>query len=259
MWTTDLFLPRYRAGEFGPWRINPGGQLINDWGYYSSPRLVEMMPYLTRKASPGPDDKNDRWETWMSLTPHEIESQEFGCRNAYGHSVVMGLGMGWIAANIALNPRVSRVTIVEIDSDVIELFSLSGALQSLQRRARQKIEIVNADALKWQPPDSDRVDFLSADIWLDLAQDDTLRQVREMQANIQAREIYYWGQEIAIYQAAMQFFPAGACLTPSAIQQAISRVIKLPLLFPDDEYPRIIEKVIHNRRQRELDIAVNLS
>ena len=192
-----------------------------------------------RKALSEAGDKNDRWDTWMSLTPQEIESQELGCRNAFGHTVVMGLGMGWNAANIALNPRVSKVTIVELDGDVMELFALSGALESIPREARLKIETVNADALEWRPRKAVTVDFLSADIWLHLAENETLQQVRQMQANVQASEIYYWGQEIAIYQAAMTLLPAGLPLTPGAVGQAISGVIKLPLLVPDRKQPEI--------------------
>jgi hypothetical protein len=259
LWTTELFLPQYRGGEIGPWRISPGGQLVHDWGYFSGPCLLEMMPSLARKALPKAGEKNDRWNTWMSLTPHEIESQEFGCRNAFGHTVVMGLGMGWIAANIALNPRVSKVTIVELDSDVMELFALSGALESIPREARLKIEIVNANALEWRPRKAAPVDFLNADIWLHLAEKETLQQVRQMQANVQASEIYYWGQEIAIYQAAMTLLPAGLPLTPGAVGRAISEVIKLPLLVPDDDYSAMIEKVIDNRIARGLNIKVNLT
>lgn len=259
LWTTDLFLPQYRGVEIGPWRIRQGGQLVHDWGYFSGPCLLEMRPSLMRKALSEAGDKNDRWDTWMSLTPQEIESQELGCRNAFGHTVVMGLGMGWNAANIALNPRVSKVTIVELDGDVMELFALSGALESIPREARLKIETVNADALEWRPRKAVTVDFLSADIWLHLAENETLQQVRQMQANVQASEIYYWGQEIAIYQAAMTLLPAGLPLTPGAVGQAISGVIKLPLLVPDDNYFALIEKVIRNRIARGLSIKVNLA
>ena len=63
----------------------------------------------------------------MSLTPHEIESQELGFLHASENVVIMGLGMGWIAANSALNPKVTQVTVVERDPDVIRLFHDSGA------------------------------------------------------------------------------------------------------------------------------------
>ncbi len=44
LWRTDSFIPRYRVGEVGSWRINPGGQLVNDWGYFTGPCLLEMLP-----------------------------------------------------------------------------------------------------------------------------------------------------------------------------------------------------------------------
>ena len=115
LWTTNLFMPRYRAGEIGHWRINPGGQLVHDWGYYTGPCLVEMLPSLARKVKS--KQNVDWWENWMSLTPHEIESQELGCRHAVEHTVIMGLGMGWMAANVALNPNVTKVTVVERDPE----------------------------------------------------------------------------------------------------------------------------------------------
>ncbi len=177
-WLTDSFVPRYRIGEVGRWRINPGGQLINDWGYFSGPCLLEMLPSLSRKVKSSHGDDDDVWEIWMSLTPHEIESQELGYRYAFGDTVIMGWGMGWIAANAALNNKVSKVTVVERDADVIQLFRESGAFESLAASARQKINIVNADALEWQPSPGRAADFLYADIWLHLAEPETLGQVR---------------------------------------------------------------------------------
>lgn len=66
--------------------------------------------------------EGEGWEMWMSLTPHETESQSLGNRYARGTTAIMGLGMGWIAANAALNPKVNRVLIAERDTDVIRLF-----------------------------------------------------------------------------------------------------------------------------------------
>ena len=139
LWSTDSFLPEYRPGEHGPWRINPGGRLVTDWGYVSGPRLLEMLPSLSRRSISGVDQ--EKWEVWMSLTPHEVESQELGYRYAFGNVVIMGLGMGWIAANAALNPEVTAVTVVEQDPDVISLFQDSGAFDSLAASARSKISI----------------------------------------------------------------------------------------------------------------------
>ena len=77
-WTTDLFMPTYVEGEIGDWKIDRGGQLVHDWGYHTGPCLVEMLPSLARKVKSKQNADSDCWETWMSLTPHEIESQELG-------------------------------------------------------------------------------------------------------------------------------------------------------------------------------------
>lgn len=67
-----------------------------------------------------------------------------GRRYAFGHTVVMGLGMGWIAINAALNPSVSRVTVIELDQEVIEFFSLSGISDNLHEAVKNKITVVKA-------------------------------------------------------------------------------------------------------------------
>src|SRR4030065_2925731 len=90
----------------------------------------------------------------MSISPSELESQELGCRYAFGHTVIMGLGMGWIAINAALKPTVSHVTVVELDLEVIELFSLSGAADTMPEAIKNKITIVNANALEWMVNDN---------------------------------------------------------------------------------------------------------
>lgn len=251
-WTTDLFIPRYREGEFGPWKIIGGGGLLHDSGYHTGCWLVEKMPALLRRVETVAPPAN-AWEVWMSLTPHEIESQEAGCRHAFGHTVIMGLGMGWIAANAALNPRVRHVTVVEVDSDVIDLFNWSGALDSLPEAVRGKIKIENADAMEWRPDVP--VDFLYADIWRTLDEPGCLDQVRTMQANVGARTICYWGQELAIYRAAGGCAAGDTPLDAQIVSDAVNRVIGLPLLLPPDrDYPQTIGQVIRNRIRRRLGI-----
>ncbi len=257
LWRTDSFIPQYRCGETGPWKISPGGQLVNDWGYFSELCLLEMLPSLARKVTSHSDSDDDVWETWMSLTPLEIESQELGYRYAFGNMVIMGLGMGWIAANSALNPDVTKVIVVERDPDVISLFYDSGAFESLPAAAKPKMEIVQADALQWCPEAGQGVDFLYADIWLHLAEPQALDQVRQMQDNIQAERVYFWGQELAIYAAIAQLSEDKEAITDHLIQRAINDVIHLPLLIPHDrDYAQMIRQVIRNRIARRLPIEL---
>lgn len=261
LWTTDAFIPAYREGTSGRWRIVPGGALAHDYGYHSGPCLLTMLPSLLRKSGSAGDADDGPWEMWMSITPHEVESQELGYRHAFGHTVVMGLGMGWIAANCALNPRVTRVTVVERDAEVIRLIEASGALDALPETARRKLAIVAGDALEWRPDPEHPVDFLYADIWLQLAEPGALAEVRRMQANVQARQVYYWGQEIAIHAAMARLAGGETGRAPAAadIHRAIDEVIGLPLLVPGDgDYPGMVQAVIHHRRQRRLPVDVEL-
>jgi len=247
--TCDLHMPLYKDGSIGKWKLTRTGFCL-DRGYHSGLWGVSGMPVLMRDA--GNDGRS--WETWMSLSPHEIESQELGCRYAVGHTVVMGLGMGWVAVNIALNPAVRRVTVIERDPEVIELFAQSGALDGLPAEIAGKIRIIRADAMEWKPDET--VDFLYADIWRCLEEPQTLDNVRRMQANVRADVIYFWGQELTIHTLAAKRPEACADNREwvQVVRSCVSDTINLPLLVPDDfDYPGMIAEVVRRRRERRLD------
>jgi hypothetical protein len=203
------------------------------------------MPVLMRRNPQNPG----AWETWMSLSPHEIESQEPGCLYANGHTVIMGLGMGWIALSAALNPSVKKVTIIELDQDVIRLFNETRVLQQVPMETSVKISVVHADALDWRP--SEPTDFLFADIWRTLLEPDTLSEVARMQRNVCAGTVYFWGQELWLNAAFKHRFGEQITLTKEGIEQCIEQDIKLPLVLPwDTGYLSRIEAAVVNRRDR---------
>ena len=79
---THWFMPHYRERHSGDWSLRISRNVLTR-GYWSPPMLVEEMPVLQRGS-----------DTWMSLTPMEIESQEIGVALSRGHVAVMGFGMG---------------------------------------------------------------------------------------------------------------------------------------------------------------------
>ncbi len=243
LFRTDLYLPRYVEGHIGRWKMTRSGFSIAR-GYHSGLWGVWGMPVLLREGN----GDGQAWETWMSLSPHEIESQELGCRYAWGHTAVMGLGMGWVAINIALNPAVRKVTVIERDPEVIDLFDYSEALGGLAAEIAAKIRIVRADALEWIPEET--VDFLYADIWRCLEEPLTLDDVRRMQANVVAEQIYFWGQELTIH--ALADTPAGGGADwNDAVRRCVAEKIALPLLMPEDlDYPEMIATVVRQRRDK---------
>ena len=246
LFQTPYFLPVYPSGDQGSWRLS---QIANgiDHGYYSRQWFISEMPLLMRRNPGDPE----QWETWMSLTPHEIESQEPGCLYATGHTVVMGMGMGWVALNAALNPSARKVTVVELDQEVIELIGASGVIGQLPPEIAAKIVIVKANAMEWQPDEP--VDFLYADIWRPIADTNALADTQRMQRNVQATEVYFWGQELRLFTAHQHVFGAEAPLSIEGLRHCASQELGLPLILPwGDEYPKRIMAAVTNRQARGL-------
>lgn len=248
LFSTNLHLPAYRQGAVGRWRLTRGGFTL-DRGYHTGLWGVWGLPVLMRDAN----GDGSAWETWMSLSPLEIESQSIAPRHARGHTVVMGLGMGWVAINIALNPAVGRVSVIERDPEVIALFSWSNALEGLPIEVVNKIDIIQADALEWRPPSGLAVDFLYVDIWRTLEEPQSVSDVRRMQANVAAKKVYYWGQELTLHALSAPQLLANSTKDQweAAIQRCMDDQIALPLLFPGDiDYVDFVRVVSDQRSMR---------
>jgi hypothetical protein len=181
----DAVASLYRPMEQGGWIVRRWGDDIPLRGYWSPARPVSGVISLDRGS-----------DTWMSLMPVEVESQQIGIDCAVGHVAVFGLGLGWSAALCALKAEVEAVTVVERDSSLIALHGELGLFDRLPGGAGAKIRIVESDAFSWRPDRA--VDLLMADIWLPIVGGDRVSEVRRMQANVRAARVYFWGQELEI-------------------------------------------------------------
>jgi voltage-gated potassium channel Kch len=211
---TDLFVPHYRPMRHGDWELRISAMNLVP-GYWSGTVLVRDMAALLRHG-----------QTWMSMTPYEIESQEIGVRLSHGHVLIFGLGMGWSAAASALREEVAAVTVVERDPDVIALYRTLAVEDQLPPAARAKIRIVEGDAYAYRPELP--VDLLMPDIWYPLVSDGRVAEVGRMQANVGAGAIYFWGQEMEIARHAVA---AGRAVDPAGIAATIAD-FGLPLIGP---------------------------
>lgn len=99
----------------------------------------------------------------MSDTPDEIQDHIPAVLHARGHVLLNGLGLGMVLAGMLKRDDVERVTVVEIDADVI-------ALVAPHLRDR-RVEIVNADAFIYKLPKGIRYGAVWHDIWDDLCTD----------------------------------------------------------------------------------------
>jgi hypothetical protein len=205
----------YRPQAARDWALTVEPMVFSP-SYWGAAKLVEGLAVLRRG-----DD------VWMSLAPLELESQVIGIAAASGHVVVMGLGLGWAAAECALKPEVTGVTVVEADPAVIALHRDLDLFARLPDRSGDKVRIVPHDAMTWR---ADRpVDILMADIWLPLiGDDDRAAEVRQMQANVAARAVYFWGQELEL---ARQAVAQGLAIDAAGIA-AVADGWGLPLVGP---------------------------
>jgi hypothetical protein len=208
------FIPEYRPIHSGAWELT---QTVNVLcrGYWGPAVLVPSVSALLRDGN-----------VWMSITPMELESQAIGIEQATGHVVIFGLGMGWAAAATAMRAKVSAVTVVEFDPEVLMLHRALDIFSQLPPEARSKISIEQGDAFAWRP--SAPVDVLMPDIWLPLVSDGRVVEVQRMQANVCATSVYFWGQEMEIARHAKA---AGRPLDAIGIAATIA-AFGLPLLGP---------------------------
>lgn len=126
---------------------------------------------------------------WMSIKPNEIETIRPVAEASYGKVVTFGLGLGYYAYLASEKPDVERVTIIELDSKVIELFE---RYILPQFGHKDKIEIICADAFDFAK-NMRGFDFAFTDIWHD-AQDgiDMYVKMKRIARRIPGTEFTYW-------------------------------------------------------------------
>ncbi|MBY4677671.1 hypothetical protein [Marinobacterium arenosum] len=245
IYTPKLWVPSFDDETFGNWRIE-SLNMVPMRGYWGTRYLVDRMPILFQGGV----------GSWMSVCPSEIESQEIGCRLAHGHTLVMGFGMGIAAANTALNPAVTAVTVLEIDTDVLN--QAHKLLAQLPTTTLDKIHLIQADASLWQPDQP--VETLLADIWRPLYDAGREHQVLEFQQRIKAEQVFFWGQELNLAESICREFDGPRILDDVELEAFIDRHFKLPLIWPRNEnYGELIFRAAQTgmemEQQQRLGIA----
>lgn len=98
---------------------------------------------------------HDYDHVWMRLTPLEIEGSYFAIERAKGKVGIVGLGLGYVAQEMAKKEEVDEVIVYEISKDVIDLYNCNF-------KYNPKITIINKDAFE---AESEEFDFFYADIY----------------------------------------------------------------------------------------------
>ena len=141
--------------SYEPYQIFPSDDISVD-GY----KEINHIGYFDKKFSYLALLKNN--EIWMSLNPNEIKTMEPYIEKAQGHVLVLGLGMGYVAYIMANKKEVKSVTVIEKDSNVINIFN---NLLWPSFSSKEKIKIINDDALSYLKRKQRDFNYIFADIW----------------------------------------------------------------------------------------------
>jgi spermidine synthase len=107
----------------------------------------------------------------MSNTPMELDTNSAIIRSARGRVLINGLGLGLVLSAILKKKEVEHVTIIEKSADVIKLVAPSFA--------KERVTIIQADALEYRPAKGARFDRVWHDIW-DFICGDNLPQMNKL-------------------------------------------------------------------------------
>lgn len=97
----------------------------------------------------------------MSDTCMERITNKNIIKDAHGHVLIGGLGIGMLLENMLDNPEVTSITVVEKSRDLIELVA--------PRFEHEKLTVIEGDVFEFQPPK--KYDTIYMDIWPSMTQD----------------------------------------------------------------------------------------
>ena len=142
------------------------GFVYNDFKYEDDGRVIPQIGFFNKVFKYPAIYQKDR--LWMSITPNEIETMKEPINEAKGHVLTFGLGMGYFAYMTSNKNEVETVTIVEKDSNVIELFK---KVILPQFKNKDKITIVEADAFEYMESifENTKCDYVFTDIYHDVS------------------------------------------------------------------------------------------
>lgn len=123
--------------------------------------MIAMLHHKHRTPSSGKYTRLMHYgEVVMSDTDAEMRDHWQTVKKAKGHILINGLGLGMVLLNCMMKPKVERATVIELSEDVIRLVA-----PHYQKMYGNRLEVIQADAMTWQPPKGVRYGMVWHDIW----------------------------------------------------------------------------------------------
>lgn len=138
-------------------------------------------------------------KVWMVDSPEYVWSLESFAERAHGKVLVAGLGLGIVVHQLVKNPKVTDITVVEINADVI------AAVECFLPRDK-RIHIVHDDFYKFIKTDRKQRDTVIWDLAV-LSPDDSINLGELLTIHPVAKQKY--GDEVAVFAHGYDRDPVG--------------------------------------------------
>lgn len=129
---------------------------------------------------------------WMAIKPNEIETMKEHIDKAKGNVLVYGLGLGYYPYMISLKDDVTKITIVEREESVINLFK---EYVLPQFEYKDKITIVRSDAFEYAEKEAQKHNytFVFTDLWHDVSDGVNLYvKMKQLEKHLPNAMFSYW-------------------------------------------------------------------
>ena len=180
---------KYKDWEFKYSKYDAYEAFVYDDFLYDNDLVIPRIGYFTKDFKyPGIYYKN---RLWMSVTPNEINTMKKPIENAFGNVLTFGLGLGYFIYMCSLKDTVEKITVVEIDNDVIYLFK-KYILPKFE--FKDKITIINTDAYKYLNDIKDNeYDYIFVDIYHDASDGiSTYNKMKDSLSKFKKTIIDFW-------------------------------------------------------------------
>ncbi|WP_066891968.1 hypothetical protein [Clostridium nigeriense] len=163
-----------RIGNFEIKKVNNNSEYIDGYMYRKKGKINTSVIELH-----GPNN------IWMRISPIEIESSYMFIKHAKGKVGIVGLGLGFVAQELAKKIDVDEIVVYEIEKDVIDLYNLSF-------KENEKIKIINENAFE---AEGQSFDYFFVDIYEYKLDYKVVEDYKKFNALHNINEYLFWGME----------------------------------------------------------------
>jgi len=165
---------------------------------------------------------------WMAIKPNEIETMQHAIDTIEGEVVTFGLGLGYFTYMASMKEQVQKVTVIERDNEVIQLFE-QHILPQFQHQ--EKVEIISIDAFEYiekQMPHKN-FDYAFIDLWHDVSDGlELYLKMKKMEYLSAQTQFMYWIEDSLLSGFRWQIFDW--VVTNSRSYDEIATCLKKPFL-----------------------------